>query len=359
MRSAAPPLPLLPPPLWKWIAIIVPATVCILGRSTPVAALEVGCSPDRRRILAAVLANGGGGAASFLHSAGVSVAVAAEEPRKDDVQPHGGVPKNNGGLASHLAQRDPTALRNRLFNIPPPAQVYPDWMRGTWQLTCSFDGFLFPSTKLSRDRILADYEVPGFQKCSIATLADVGKDRVMYRWRVDPSTGWEDRSYNLAESIDAHLGYKAVNRNNDNAIQGIAGAVVPSITATNPNRLSIDFAAYRTINAERIELFVNARESEELSGDNPNSGVVVPTFVCSEYVRQLTFGTGSTAGVPRQVATNYGLFWTWRQTVDNPNRLQGNLLTAGYLDPQDPLYFEEPTLPVVLYSHVLQAQRIV
>eukprot|EP00527_Entomoneis_sp_CCMP2396_P004888 CAMPEP_0198140316 /NCGR_PEP_ID=MMETSP1443-20131203/3494_1 /TAXON_ID=186043 /ORGANISM="Entomoneis sp., Strain CCMP2396" /LENGTH=40 /DNA_ID= /DNA_START= /DNA_END= /DNA_ORIENTATION= len=38
--------------------------------------------------------------------------------------------------------------------------------------------------------------------------------------------------------------------------------------------------------------------------------------------------------------------------------MTGNLLVAAYLDPQDALYFQEPTDPVVVYSHQLTAQRL-
>ena len=36
----------------------------------------------------------------------------------------GGTPMSNDGLASRLAKKDPTVLRNRIFNKPPSAQVY-------------------------------------------------------------------------------------------------------------------------------------------------------------------------------------------------------------------------------------------
>jgi hypothetical protein len=202
-------------------------------------------------------------------------------------------------------------------------------MVGEWQVSSSLDGYIFPSNNIAREKLLSNYQVPGFQKCSIAATADVGKD-VSFKWRI-LSNGQEDRVHNLQQSIDAYLGYPAVK------------SVI--YDAKNPNRIGIDFVDYRTINAERIELFCNARESE----------VSQYSFVCSEYLRQVTFGTGSTPGVPRQVVTNYAQFWTFTSREDD---LKGNLLTAGYLDPQDPMYFDEPSLPVVVYSHVLTAKRV-
>jgi hypothetical protein len=259
------------------------------------------------------------------------------------------------GLAARLSQRDASVLTNRLFNFPPSAQVYPDFMRGNWKITASFGGYLFPSQTISRQRITANVLVPGFQKCSIASVADIGKEKVSpYSFTIDPVTGFQNVNSNLAATIDAYLGYPAVNSVEYNA-------------AKNPNRIGIDFVDYKTINAERIELFCNARESEFVTvhkkkqNDNEQQQQQQQVFVCSEYFRQVTFGTGQDVGVPRQVVTNYAHFWTWRNDDDGDqadnkkqaSSIKGNLLTAVYLDPQDPMYFEEPSKPVAVYSHTL------
>jgi len=54
------------------------------------------------------------------------------------------------GLASKLSKRDPAALKNSVFNIPPGPQVYPDFMRGRFDVTMKFRGFLFPSTMIPK-----------------------------------------------------------------------------------------------------------------------------------------------------------------------------------------------------------------
>lgn len=238
------------------------------------------------------------------------------------------------GLAARLAKKDPALLDNHLFNLSPPIeQIYPHWLRGDFTVSSNFAGFLFPS-KIPKDRLLQNTVVPGFQKCSIATTADVGKEGVSYQWKVDEPSGMEDKPYNIASQINSYLGYRAVKE--------------VLYKPSNPNRISVDFVDYRTVNAERIELFCNARESESYTRND------TPIFVCSEYYRQVTFGTGSTVGVPRQVSSNYANFWTFVQTATGFN---GNLLTTAYLDPQDPMYFEESKLPVAVYSHSLMATR--
>ncbi|KAL7545675.1 hypothetical protein ACHAWF_009024, partial [Thalassiosira exigua] len=249
------------------------------------------------------------------------------------------------GLASRLSARDPSLLKNSVFNVPPGAQVYPDFMRGRWDVTMKYRGFLFPSASIPKEKLVANVGVPGFQKLSIAAVGDVGKEVTGYEMSIDPKTGREDRRVSLKSSIDAHLGYEAVRD-------------VIYDASENPNRISVDFVPNRTRNANRIELFCNARESELVPASASASGRTV--FVCSEYVRQVTFGLSQEFGVARQVSGNYAHFWTWRGDVEGEgdgSTITGNLLTAAYLDAQDPMFFEEPSRPVVVYSHDLVARR--
>ena len=246
------------------------------------------------------------------------------------------------GLADRLAARDPSLLTNRLFNKPPAAQVYPDFMKdAVWDVESKFGGYLFPSQKIPKDILMKQATIPGFQKCSIAGIADIGKEGIVkYGMRIDEK-GLEDRAFTLTQEISAFLGYPAI----ENVVYNVQ---------QNPNRISLDFVDYRTINAERIELFCNGRESQLLAHNEDNDRDV---FVCSEYIRQVTFGGGSQVGIPRQVSTNYAHYWTWRTVPGASNERTGNLLTAAYLDAQDPLFFDEPTQPVAVYSHVLKATK--
>jgi hypothetical protein len=241
------------------------------------------------------------------------------------------------GLGARLAKKDPAALKNSVFNLPPAAQVYPDWMKGDWKVSSSFRGYIFPSEKIPKAKLTQDFSIPGFQKCSIAATCDVGKENVPWELKI-LKDGLEDRKATLASQIDGYLGYTAV-------------AEVLYDLKSNPNRLSVDFVDYKTTNAERIELFCNGRESEQYVRDD---GAKI--FVCSEYIRQVTFGGGSEVGIPRQVGGNYANFWTWK--YGDEGKLTGNLLTCAYIDPQDALFFDEPSKPVAIYSHSLSAERI-
>lgn len=243
-------------------------------------------------------------------------------------------------LAAKLSKRDAAALKNSVFNIPPSLQIYPSFMKGSWDISLKFAGYLFPSKTISKDDIVKNVNIPGFQKCSIATITDVGRDKTIFRLTIDKN-GLEDRYQTLSTSIDAHLGYKAV----ENVIYD---------PTSNPNRIGIEFVKNRTRNAERIELFCNAREAELVKNPIQDN---ISIFVCSEYVRQVTFSLSQEFGVARQVIGNYAHFWTWKETED-PNVLTGNVLTACYLDPQDALFFQEPSKPVAVYSHQIAAKRV-
>ncbi|KAL7531455.1 hypothetical protein ACHAXR_006953, partial [Thalassiosira sp. AJA248-18] len=248
----------------------------------------------------------------------------------------------SAGLASKLSQRDPAQLKNSVFNIPPGAQVYPEFLRGEWEVSMKYRGFLFPSTSIPKEKLVSNVGIPGFQKLSIAQVGDVGREVTNYRMNIDQSTGLDDRKVSLSTSINAHVGYEAVRE-------------VLYDVKDNANRISIDFIPQRTRNANRIELFCNARESELVSAESSASGQTV--FVCSEYIRQVTFGLSQEFGVARQVVGNYAHFWTWKGDENDKSTVKGNLLTAAYLDAQDPMFFEEPSKPVVVYSHDLVAKR--
>ncbi len=253
------------------------------------------------------------------------------------------------GLAAKLSKRDASVLKNSVFNIPPSTQTYPQFMRGKWDISLSFAGYLFPSQSIPKDKIVSNVNIPGFQKCSIASIADVGREgKTTYRMEI-MDNGYEDRVQTLKSSIGSHLGYDAV----DN---------ISYDPNSNPNRLSIDFAKYKTRNAERIELFCNARESELVSSPNNSdggrsNGSDLKIFVNSEYIRQVTFSLSQEFGVARQVIGNYAHFWTWREQPEGQT-MKGNVLTACYLDPQDAMFFQEPSKPVAVYSHQITANRV-
>ena len=242
-------------------------------------------------------------------------------------------------------------LDKPIFNAPPAEQAYPDWLLGSWRATASFAGYAFPSTRLSKARVVADVSTPGFQKLSIAYLPDVGATdvnyRVLFERRTPSGPVTEARAANLASLVDSYT----------------RGRTVDSVEyepTRNANRLTIRLVRGATVNAERIELFSNARESA-LRDDG--------VFFAAEALRQVTLGYTTQFNTPRVAVTDYQHVWSYRLLPDGAVRC--TLSTAGYIQPNEALagtaapgappqlgsLLAVSTEPVVLYSHVISLAR--
>lgn len=239
-------------------------------------------------------------------------------------------------LAERLGRREAAALVKPIFNLPPAEQRFPPWLEGTWAVESAFGGFEFPSKEISRERLMQEVTIPGFQKLSVVSIPDMGKARDAFdlRFTRRGSVVVEDLAANIKAQVEAGLAEGAAPRDKV--------ARVEYRPALDPNRMSVVFLPGRTRNAERIELFWNARD-----GCSPRAGM----FVCSEHLRQVTFGGSSTEGVVRQVSGEYGHFRTFSQ--DGRDQVRLNVLTAAYLEPmqQEALFWTSVDRPVVVYAH--------
>jgi len=71
---------------------------------------------------------------------------------------------------------------------------------------------------------------------------------------------------------------------------------------------------------------------------------------------QVTLGYSTEFGVARILVCDYQNAWTFLPPSSSSDviELRGELLTAGYLQPTDPSYFDVATQPVVVFSHKLR-----
>jgi hypothetical protein len=70
---------------------------------------------------------------------------------------------------------------------------------------------------------------------------------------------------------------------------------------------------------------------------------------------QVTLGYSTEFGVARMLVCDYQNAWTFvPPSSSDAVGLRGELLTAGYLQPTDPSYFDVATQPVVIFSHKLR-----
>ena len=203
---------------------------------------------------------------------------------------------------------------------------------------------------------MADVSIPGFQKLSIAYVPDVGSGAThQLRFvRRDDGSVVEDRAFNLASIINGYLGKRLVEE-------------VEYAPEREPNRATVRLVSGGSVNAERIELFSNARES----ATRPADGV----FFALESLRQVTLGYTTQFNTPRVAVTDYEHVWTYR--LLRTESVRATLSTAGYVQPNEALKYTaaeavrgggapQPQLsgllsaatdPVVLYSHTVAMRR--
>ena len=266
-------------------------------------------------------------------------------------------------LSERLERKD---LSKPVFNKARPGpQRYPDWLEGTWRCTATFAGFEFPSKTMSKSALIKEPTIPGFQKLSLVYVPDVGTSDVSYDVRFAKFEGiegvLEDRAFNLKSIVNAYLGKDAVE-------------AVEYEPTRDANRTTVNIRPGASPNAERIELFCNARESETRASDR--------TFFAAEASRQVTLGYGKDFGTARVVNTDYQHVWTFTPVYDASDdasrveRVKVALSTAGYAQPSDALRLSAaapvggaapvPQLgaagnaafePAVLYSHTITLER--
>jgi hypothetical protein len=178
---------------------------------------------------------------------------------------------------------------------------------------------------------------------------------------------YEDRAFNLDAVITGYLN------------QGVGPTMVTKVVdgveydpEKDANRTTVRLTKGASVNAERIELFANARESETRESDG--------VFFCAEAVRQVTLGYGREYGTARVINTDYQHVWTFTPVYDDDSkrveRVKVSLSTAGYAQPSDALRLSAaapvggaapvPQLgaagnaafePAVLYSHTITLER--
>ena len=239
-------------------------------------------------------------------------------------------------LRDALAARDANRLTKPFYSIPPGPTTFPDWLEGRWRCSATFQGYQFPNEKISKQRVVAETDLPGFTKLSIARFGDVGREKTEFDLNFVRRGGnvIEDYGNNVANALSAHV-------DKPDLVKSVAW------DAANPNRMTMTLAEGGR-NGERIEIFVNSRRSEALEGD---------IFLNSESIRQMTLGppTLQNPTTPRVVIGEYQHFWTWRRDGDGA---RCNVLTAVYAVPGGFGFEEAFDKPLVMYSHNLRLTRV-
>eukprot|EP00467_Chlorarachnion_reptans_P023909 CAMPEP_0114503392 /NCGR_PEP_ID=MMETSP0109-20121206/9622_1 /TAXON_ID=29199 /ORGANISM="Chlorarachnion reptans, Strain CCCM449" /LENGTH=321 /DNA_ID=CAMNT_0001681415 /DNA_START=353 /DNA_END=1318 /DNA_ORIENTATION=+ len=252
------------------------------------------------------------------------------------------------------------SLEKSVFNRVPGEQEYPNWMEGTWKARTTFAGYEFPS-RIPKEQLVRDVSIPGFQKLSVAYIPDIGSDHdYSLRYIRDPITKKiiADTPSNLKSIIDSYT-------SNPDSVKSV------QYDRKNPNRCTIELQQEVTRNAQRIELFTNARESQLTTTKERQD----PLFITSETIRQVNLGYGEYKR-SKELVLDYQLVYTF--TKVDAGHINATISTVGYVQPNEAMMYSgapmagmnsgpvrpditrlynAATFPVVFYSHTLTLER--
>lgn len=204
--------------------------------------------------------------------------------------------------------------------------VYPDWMAGTWQVTSTLVDLAAP--------LAPEIVTPGFEQ-NRDSLEQPVEFQVRFGGQRPPSRAgllqfWPrqkslpivaDRAFNGDRIARAYLGEEAVR--------------AVKVDPENPNRQLTELGGDRQLVAT-----VSDRASETPSTNE---------FVACELTQQV-FQT------PSQIYLNEVEVTTAYSYDPGDNSIRADQVTAIYLSPQDPQYFEASGRPVALYRYALHLE---
>ncbi|NJN22619.1 MAG: hypothetical protein HC812_17395 [Leptolyngbya sp. RL_3_1] len=244
------------------------------------------------------------------------------------------------------------ALAQRLENFPhwsgpPPVQpaegdlIYPDWMAGTWVMTTTLVDLAAP--------LAPDIQTPGFEgnqdfldqpiRCQVRFIATSPLPRAGFLPRVIPQGQPQpivaDRAFNGLNLARAYLG--------DAAVQQV------QVDPQNPNRQLTQLRGDR-----QLVSTITGRAIEQPDAD---------TFLTTEVFQQVFRGTAQPYLNQVETTTAYrrgAKAGRKPSTTDNPKSasFSADQVTAIYLSPQDPDYFQSQGQPVALYRYRLNFEAI-
>jgi hypothetical protein len=227
-------------------------------------------------------------------------------------------------------------LAERLANFPQwekitsvkPAEgdlIYPDWMAGNWQVTSTLIDLAAP--------LAPDIVTPGFESNRrqlnqpvsfsvrfIKVKPPISDLKIIPRIDNKSEILVADRAFNSWNLLKATLGDKAV--------------LSVKVDPKSPNRQITILRGDR-----QLITIVTARATE-----NPADG----RFITTEVFQQLFKGAARPYFNSVESTTAYQLLST-----ANP-RIIADQVTAVYLSPQDPAYFQAGSRPVALYRYRLE-----
>lgn len=233
-------------------------------------------------------------------------------------------------LCSGQAQAGPLAQRLERFpdwTHKPPVHVaegdlfYPDWMAGTWQMTTTLVDLATPVPEITTPGYDSNRELLNQPIECLVRFVPEGTRFQRFLPLVSGDTKIvSDRAFNGLSLARAYLGWEAVR--------------AVKVDPTNPNRQVTLLRGGR-----QLESTVTKRAVESLDAN---------TFITSEVFQQVFRSASQPYLNEVETTTAY-----YRQTEAVPT-LSADQVTAIYLSPKDPDYFQAIDRPVALYRYHLE-----
>jgi hypothetical protein len=204
--------------------------------------------------------------------------------------------------------------------------VYPDWLAGTWEMTSTLVDIAAP--------LAPEIETPGFQ-----SNQSLLHKPITCEVRFEPRMTSYTRSYLLQprlahEQIVADRAFNGLNLAKAYLGEDAVKKVV--VDEKNPNRQLTILADYHM-----LESTVTGRATEQPSSTD---------FITTEFFQQMFRGGGKPYFNEVETTTDY-------HQIDD-DHVTADQITAVYLSPQEPNYFDAGNRPVALYRYQLELTAI-
>jgi hypothetical protein len=234
------------------------------------------------------------------------------------------------------AQAGTLAERLAAFPTWPNAQqlqttgelTYPQWLAGEWVVTSTLVDRIAPLAPQivppSFQRSQSELDRPTTFRVRFGSTTTNVAAGISVNQKSPPSKISIDRVFNIEQIANTYLGA--------NAIQKIRSFQTPEVVQVTELRdgtiLTAKVTGYRS----------------ETPLDRSKAAPNTDRFIATEIQQQLIAGQRSTANTIETLTSYHRL---------DPQNIQADQITATYLSPQDPSYFQAAGQPVILYRYQL------
>jgi hypothetical protein len=238
-----------------------------------------------------------------------------------------------------IAASPPTALQDRLETYPnwtefPPVVavkpgedlVYPDWLAGTWQVTSTLTDQVAP--------LAPDIVTPGFEQNRLFI-----NQPLQLLVKFEPRRNFITKAFTIPSLISGQVPIVANRAFNGTEIAraylGEKGFQSVQVDPTNPNR--------QLTRLQGDRLLISTVTDRATETPNPQE------FISSEITQQQFQGAPQLYLNTVETTTDY--------VRRSPEQITAKQITAIYLSPNDPNFFQGRNQPVALYRYHLRLDK--